>query len=154
MYEPQDIANWILGSIDRESGDSITHLKLQKLLYYAQAWALVILNHPLFDEDFRAWTHGPVLLSIFRKYKNFGCEAINIPNKIKKIDADTEELLNDVLSAYGEKSAKMLERLTHSETPWVKARAGLPEEARCDNIITKSSMEVYYKKLYEEADEQ
>ncbi len=74
---PNDVANWFLCNIDREAGDSITHLKLQKLLYYAQAWSLVLKGKSLFEEDFEAWAHGPVLPSIFEQYKNMGFQALS-----------------------------------------------------------------------------
>lgn len=152
-YSPDDIAKWILGSIDRDSGDSITHLKLQKLLYYSQAWALVILERPLFDEDFQAWTHGPVLPSIFHEYKDYSWEAIPAPDTKVSIDEETEALLKDVLSVYGELSAKRLESITHREAPWTEARGDLPDEARCTGIISKDRMRDYYSTLYAEADE-
>ena len=40
--------------------ESMTHLKLQKLCYYAQAWYLTIYGQRLFNEEFQAWLHGPV----------------------------------------------------------------------------------------------
>ena len=69
IYSAQDVANWFLAKADYEAGDVITPLKLQKLLYYAQGWTLAILNKNLFEEDFQAWTHGPAIPSIYRKYK-------------------------------------------------------------------------------------
>src|SRR5258708_4115865 len=71
-----DVANWFLAAMDRGAGDSITHLKLQKLVYYAQAWSLALRNKPLFDEDFVAWTHGPVVKSVWRRFKGYGLDAI------------------------------------------------------------------------------
>jgi uncharacterized phage-associated protein len=48
-YTPSQIADWFLCNIDREAGEAITHLKLHKLVYYAQAWSLSLLNESLFD---------------------------------------------------------------------------------------------------------
>jgi uncharacterized phage-associated protein len=66
---PQLIANYFIQSVDTDSGDNITHLKLQKLMYFAQAWYLANINKVLFDEDMQAWAHGPVTPSIWHKYK-------------------------------------------------------------------------------------
>ena len=55
MATALQIADWFAGAIDREAGDSITHLKLQKLVYYAQAWFLALNDKPLFEEEMQAW---------------------------------------------------------------------------------------------------
>ena len=50
------VAEYIL---EREG--AISTMKLQKLLYFAQGWSLAITNEPLFEDDFEAWSSGPVL---------------------------------------------------------------------------------------------
>lgn len=152
MKTAVDVANWILASIDREAGDSITHLKLQKLIYYAQAWSLAIRNRPLFREDFQAWAHGPVVESVYREFREFGWDAIPAPESVPEFDAETEELLSDVLEVYGDFSAKHLEQMTHAERPWVDARGNLPPEARSNAIIPKEAMAKYYRELLERQD--
>ena len=52
----------------RDRGENLTNLKLQKLLYYAQAWYLALYNVALFEEDFQAWVHGPVLYSQYCRF--------------------------------------------------------------------------------------
>ena len=69
------IANFFLSIVDRESGSSITPLKLQKILYYAQGYYLAKENRPLFKEDFEAWAHGPANPGIYDKYKDYGNNA-------------------------------------------------------------------------------
>ena len=64
-YSPLDIAKWFINATDRDSGDAITHLKVQKLVYYAQGWAMAYLGSPLFEEDIQAWAHGPVVPSVW-----------------------------------------------------------------------------------------
>lgn len=145
MVTPRDVADWFLARVDEEGGE-LTHLKLQKLLYYAQAWSLALLDRPIFSEDFEAWAHGPVLQSIWRDYRTFGWEPLPVPEEYDEFDDDTEELLEAVLGAYGEYSGKLLEKMTHRETPWLKARGDLPPEAACNKKITKQSMKTYYKR--------
>lgn len=69
-YTANDIANWFLVTIDREAGETLSHLKLQKLVYYAQVWSLALFDKPLFDEDFEAWTYGPALPSLYQRFKD------------------------------------------------------------------------------------
>ena len=151
-YTACDVAHWIVANIDRDAGDSITHLKLQKLTYYAQAWALVILGRPLFDEDFQAWAHGPVVESVFREYRSFGWDALPCPDEVPDFDDEDSELLANVVDVYGDLSAKHLERMTHAEDPWRDARGNLPPEARSNAVIPKSRIKEYYKSLYEKTD--
>lgn len=139
-----DVANWFICNIDREAGDSITHLKLQKLVYYAEAWNLALNKESLFGEDFEAWAHGPVIPGLYHVYKEYGFEALPMCDCEDNIDSETEKILLEVKRVYGELSAKKLETLTHSEKPWQEARNGIPPEASCTNIISKTTMEEFY----------
>jgi len=147
MYLPRDIAAWFVQRINREAGDSITHLKLQKLLYYAQAWSLVMLDRPLFQEDFEAWTHGPVLKSVYQEYRRWGYDAIPGPESEPVLDVDTVQVLEDVHRIYGERSASALENLTHAEDPWNVARGPIPPDVPSSARIPKASMKDYYAKM-------
>lgn len=149
-YKATDIANWFLCHIDRDAGDSITHLKLQKLLYYAQAWCMVLSGKSLFEDDFEAWSHGPVLPNIYNGYKRYGFEALPSCECGNNIQEDVEGILAEVQRVYGEKSAKYLGELTHHEAPWIEARNGLPLEVRCSNIISKENMRRFYSEMLQE----
>ena len=61
------VADYIIRSA-HESGELITNLKLQKLVYYAQAWHLALFDEPLFDDPIEAWVHGPVVSSLYSKF--------------------------------------------------------------------------------------
>lgn len=152
IYKPEQIADWFLLNVDREKGDLITHLKLQKLVYYAQAWSLALFDRPLFEEDFQAWMHGPVLPSLYHRHKDYKYEPLPAPEGAVDLDPDTEALLTDLLNTYGEKSAKALEELTHQEEPWIRARGGLSIEEYCREIIPKDHMKEFYRRLYDEVD--
>ena len=80
MFKVEDIANWFLNENRRqmnfEDSEYITNLKLQKLLYYAQGHYLAEQNTPLFNENFLAWEHGPVIRKIYDKYKTNGAKGI------------------------------------------------------------------------------
>ena len=153
-YTPEQIANWFLCSIDRSSGEAITHLKLQKLVFYAQAWSLALFDRPLFKEDIEAWAHGPVVPSLFNKYRGKRWSNLEAPPTCPKFNKETEGLLKEVLSIYGKYDAKYLERLTHQEGIWKKARIGVPPEGASSCVISKEKMRKYFLKLYRESNEE
>lgn len=144
MYKSRQIADWII----HKTHGNITHSKLQKLLYYCQAWHYTIFNEVLFDERIEAWAHGPVVPSQYRRfsyirlYDNIKINNLNVDVPI--LCPKTEELLNEVMNIYGEHSADYLEKLTHRENPWKETRGDLPEYARSDKEITLNLMKEYY----------
>lgn len=150
MATAVDVADWFLAVIDREAGDSITHLKLQKLVYYAQAWSLALRGVPLFDEDMRAWAHGPVAESVWNKYRGNRWDALPHPGYIPELPDEDADFIGEVLDVYGDFSAKHLEEMTHRELPWIEARGSLPPEERSNTPISKRTMSDFYKKMYEE----
>ena len=125
----------------------ITNKKLQKLLYYAQAWSLVMRNKKIFQDKIEAWVHGPAIRAVYAQYKKFGFNPITISiskESIDKIPTDIKKFLNQVWAAYGKFDAAYLERLTHSETPWQKARDGLEAYIGSENEISLLVMEEFY----------
>src|SRR4051812_40137322 len=100
-YSALDIARWFINATDRESGDDITHLKVQKLVYYAQAWSLAYFDRPLFDEDMQAWAHGPVAPTVWEQFKGLGFSSIPEQRVRRKIDGDAARLLAAVQRKYG-----------------------------------------------------
>ncbi len=136
------------------SGKVITNKKIQKLVYYAQAWSLVVNKKPLFKEKIEAWVHGPAIKSVYAKYKEFGFNPIKkepdieLINKISDID---KNLLEQVWKLYGKYDSSYLEMLTHSEAPWQDARAGLEASENSEQEITRKSMMDFYTRKMEEA---
>jgi uncharacterized phage-associated protein len=147
-YSALDIAKWFINAADREAGDAITHLKIQKLVYYGQGWSMALLRHPLFDENLLAWTHGPVARTVWDKYKDSGFDSIGWEKITKRITGNASLLLEAVNDKYNVFSAKQLERMTHSEPPWMEARGGIPLEAKSDRPISKDTMEKYFRGLF------
>jgi uncharacterized phage-associated protein len=118
----QFVADYFLANVDAESGDNISNLKLQKLLYYAQGFHLAMQGESLFPESLVAWKHGPVVRPIWRKYKACGFNAIARPENYQADDYAPEirELLDAVYATYGQFTPKRLEQMTHKEPPWQK----------------------------------
>lgn len=139
-------------------GESVSPKKLQKLIYYVEAWHLVYFDKTLIDENFEAWVHGPVVPELYQYLKQFGYDNIEIIddeldsakeriNKVAKennLTDDQMELIYSVLNRYGSLTSFELEMLTHSEQPWIEARQGIPPHERCTNIISKEEMKAFY----------
>jgi len=144
------ISDYFIG-LSNETGSLITNLKLQKLVYYAQAWSLALNNKELFSNDFEAWVHGPVLFDLYNNYRaqkwNPISKAVKLSDIESQLDAETKALLEDVAQVYFELDAYKLERLTHLEAPWLEARGSIAENEPCNNIISKTTMKSYYNGL-------
>ena len=144
------IAKYFIWKANKE-GVKLTNKKLQKLIYYAQAWNMVFKNKPLFDDKIEAWIHGPAVFSIYQEYKKYGFSTINEKVKdIEVVDIPSKDVLDKVWNTYKGYDAKYLEILTHSETPWQKARAHLDVNESSKAIISLEDMKKYYSALLED----
>lgn len=143
ILAPTAVATWFINRIDRAAGEAITHLKVQKLVYYADAWFLANYDRALINDDFEAWAHGPVVRSLYEKYRECGFSALE-PEKPKTIPDAVVPILDAVHQEYGQFSAKRLEGLTHHEDPWKLTRGNLAPEAKCTRPIDKLLMRNYY----------
>ena len=141
-----DVAKYFLYKANQE-GDLITNLKMQKLLYYAQAWYLVNFGKPLFDDHILAWNLGPVVKSVYNEYKEFRHTPImfeeDFGENIKQFDKDDLRFLDDFYDQFSCYSAHDLVNMSHSEDPWKKAYK------TASQIIDLKLMKDFYTKLYE-----
>lgn len=139
-------------ALANETGDFISNLKLQKLVYYAEAWHLANYDDSLIKEEFQAWVHGPAIPALYGEYKNFGWQPIIRTELVEgtfdglksKFSQRSNLLLKAVVDSYFPLTAFELEKMTHNELPWIEARQGLPDDAPSNNIISKVSMKAYY----------
>ena len=148
MRIPQENIYSLADYILKKQG-AMTAMKLQKLLYYSQAWSLVWDEKPLFSQRIEAWANGPVVPEIYNKHKGLFELSKDFFNKKKKVTFTTEQekTINAVLKGYGEKSSFELSELTHREAPWKNAREGLEPGERGSREITHSAMAEYYSSL-------
>jgi uncharacterized phage-associated protein len=142
MASVHDVAAYIL----KRSG-ALSTVKLQKLVYYSQAWHLVWDDEPLFEAQVEAWANGPVAPKLYQKHR--GSFRVNgwkwgDANALKLNEGETVDV---ILSTYGKKSAQWLSELTHSEDPWREARGDLAPGERGDAVITQAAMVEYYGSL-------
>lgn len=147
-YELDDVVQWFL------SKGSMSPKKLQKLLYYAYSWTLTLTNesiddlrNKLFEENFEAWVHGPVIPEVYQRFKHYGYADIVLDEVHNvKFDEDIENILNQVWDVYGGYSGNELESITHQEKPWLIARNGLPVLEPSRNKISDVDIFSYYLK--------
>lgn len=139
----RDVAEYIL----RSRGE-MTAMKLQKLVYYSQAWSLVWDERPLFEDKIEAWANGPVAPNLYDAHRGqFSVRAGHIGGDPSKLDDTARETIDAVLNFYGDKTAQWLSDLTHSEAPWIDAREGLDPGERSSRAITPAAMAEYYGSL-------
>lgn len=139
--ELENVSNTII-CIHREIfEESPSPMKLQKLCYYAQGYALAE-DGPIFPEDFQAWQHGPVIYDLYSKFKHFQWRQIG--DEVGEITADLKEFINEIVSAYGRYDGAALSTMTHREKPWLEARKGLDESQGSTATITKDSLSDFF----------
>jgi putative zinc finger/helix-turn-helix YgiT family protein len=129
----------------------ITPLALQKALYYVQGFSYAFYHAFLFAEDCEAWVHGPVYREIYKRYSAYRFDPIDSMDEFDGLSLSGEDklLLDSVVRHVCCYSGKTLEAFTHSETPWVSARMGLPAEALSSKIIPKQSIGEYFTSVKE-----
>lgn len=152
MYKAERIADFII-CLAQENGDLITNLKLQKLLYYAQAWFLVNNNNQkLFNDDIVAWQYGPVVRAVYERYQSFGRNPINIECNIntdfEDLSIEVKIYLREFCENFLRFSATELVGMTHQELPWNEAvRKGQ------GSIISTDTMFDFYTRMLQDETE-
>lgn len=139
--------------------EKMSHKKIQKLCYYAQAWSQTLNATDIVEGiEFEAWVHGPVNKKIWDKCKEFGWREIMIdPEYVEKSKFECDaafcrqqvDILELVWDTYGKYSADDLEALTHSEMPWLEAREGKSQLQNSRKKINRETMKKYYQEYYE-----
>lgn len=154
-YTALDIANWFIekaNHIEIDDGvyEGITNLKLQKIVYLAQAASLAINGKPLFNDEIQAWMYGPVIPSVYNHYHSYKDRKIDKPDKTVNIDTKTTELLESVWELFGGYSASQLVTITHGHSPWIDTfRNG--QGAR--QVIPQEKMRLFYRNIFSLAEE-
>ena len=121
--------------------------KLQKLVYYCQAWHLVWERKQLFPDKIEAWANGPVVPSLFRQHRgSFKVSSWPKGNADRLTNAE-KTTVDAVVDYYGKRPGHILAALTHREGPWREARQGLAPGERGQVEITPKAMLGYYEGL-------
>lgn len=141
MRRANEIALYFIRLSEMQDEESISNLKLQKLLYYSQGLHLALYDQCLFPEPIEAWMHGPVVPKIYQKYKANFSKVVSDQNSdaIPKFTDKEREVLDEVYNVYGQYSAWKLREMTHDELPWKDTPKGA--------VITPQLMKDYFKTL-------
>jgi len=147
-YSATNVANYFIYLAsqtfidDNEEREGITNLKLQKILYFAQAYYLAKFNKPLFSNNIEAWEYGPVIPDVYRKFKKYGSNSIILEEDESSLSEKDKEILSkEIWETFGGYSVSRLVDITHAHTPWKDAYASE------DKIISNKSLGEYYRPL-------
>ncbi|MCP4698854.1 MAG: DUF4065 domain-containing protein [Gammaproteobacteria bacterium] len=147
-----EVADFFLSFV-HEHGDYLSQLKLHKLVFYSDAWFMVNnAGQPLIKDNFEAWIHGPVIRSLYNRFKDYRWQPILEPVDKPKLTQHQEAHLLETYQVFGKCSAYELEQMVHEEEPWIKARDGFAADEACENIIDKSLMYSFYTSVSKEKD--
>lgn len=142
MSAVEDVAVHIL-----ENLGTISTMKLQKLVYYSQAYNLVCFDMPLFSEKIEAWVNGPVVPKLYETHKRqsvVGASDLVLSCPSGEVSDQEISSIEHVISCLGSYNGVELSQLTHSEDPWKDARIGLQVNERSQNIITIEKIKEFY----------
>ena len=154
MYKTGRIDSVVLANYILKHYGPMSHLKLQKLLFYCDAYCLAFFGEELISDKFEAWVHGPVCRRVFNEMKGSSILYADMSySPIPGVDEDTifnelpfdlRDLLNDVLGNLTQWTGIELERATHQELPWIEARRGYGEADKCHVEISKETTRAFY----------
>lgn len=136
-----------------EKLEEVTPLMLQKLLYFIQGIYSALYGRPIFEEDCRAWVHGPVYPEVYELFRDFKYNPIDDARFALfegTADALTEEeknVIDLVVNTFGMYGGKVLERITHNETPWKEARKGYGDSIPSSELLSKERIMKYYEAI-------
>ncbi len=153
MASIKNVSDFIIQTLNSDGNESdLSALKLQKLLYYTQAWHLAFYDKPLFEGKFEAWIHGPVNREIYDLYKGtkyaystIGLSDVFDQESVNKLSKEEILHIQSVLDSYAKFTPSQLEYMSHSEAPWIEARGGISSFKRCENVINEDLMRDFYK---------
>ena len=135
-----EVAKYLLLLADNNQGDTLSNLKMQKLLYYAQGYSLALFDTPIFQDRIEAWEYGPVVKNVYNAFKKYGKESISF-NELENFSTDEiakhqehQDLLVFIFKKYGSYGAWKLADKTHNEPPYkehfkINLNNEIPKEA-------------------------
>ena len=158
MYKVLDICRHIINYSD-EKGYGISNLKLQKVLYFIQAYFVCFTEkkEPCFEENIEAWEFGPVVPVAYHEYKQYGSNEIPKINTVMEINfgktfnfkivpyddsvisTQDKQVIDGLVEKFSNYSAATLVSITHNQSPWIEAYNNGK-----NSVITIESMRAYY----------
>jgi uncharacterized phage-associated protein len=150
MATLDDTVDYVIARTTADGG-TLNLLKLHKLVFYCQAWFLVFFGRVLFEGKFEAWVHGPASRELYKRfvdtkymYSSVTTDDIRHGFTVERLTEEERAQIDSVLEVYAGMTGTQLEMLTHSEDPWLKARAGIPAHVACRTEIDNDEIRSYY----------
>lgn len=150
-YNVNIVADYVIQRLNADEDMNLVNLKLQKLVYYLQAWFLGINGERFLDCSFEAWVHGPVCRELYDRFKGsktlysfISMEDVQDKNSASCIESQDKDFINYILDNYAGFSGVELEAMTHKEMPWKEARNGIAPMLACEKVISEDTMREYY----------
>lgn len=118
--DPLAVAAYFIRADQERDEPDVTPMKLEKLIYFAQAHYLAATRHRMFDADVEAWEHGPAVTAVWKEFtgRQIICPEAHDPVMLRDVPPDVEDFLDRVWDKYGDLSATQLRKLTHRQAPW------------------------------------
>lgn len=138
-----------------EELEEVTPLMLQKLLYFIQGIYSALYGKPLFEEDCRAWVHGPVYPEVYTLFRDFKYNPIDdvrfglLKGTDDVLTEEERDVIDRVVNTFGIYGGKVLERITHNEEPWKSVRKGYGDQVPSSELVSKDSIRKYYERVNE-----
>ncbi|MEV8437134.1 type II toxin-antitoxin system antitoxin SocA domain-containing protein [Actinosynnema sp. NPDC051121] len=142
MADVHDVAAALLDATGPESP-----MKLQKLLYYAQAWHLAEHGEPLFDARIEAWRRGPVVPEVYHRHQGRSEVRAWEEGDPGRLAERERAVVASVVDRYGHFTRHQLSDMAHDEEPWRAARDGLPESEPGNAPLSHEVMARYFRRL-------
>ena len=133
-----------------EKLEEVTPLMLQKLLYFTQGVYSALYGKPIFEEDCRAWVHGPVYAEVYELFRDFKYNPIDdarfalLEGTADALTEEEKNVIDLVVNTFGMYGGKVLERITHNEDPWKEARKGYGDSIPSSELLPKDRIMRYY----------
>jgi uncharacterized phage-associated protein len=153
MESPLAVANYFIQK-SFDTGKELTPMKLVKLVYIAHGWHLALTDEPLINEAIQAWKYGPVINSVYHRFKKYGntqitqTESEYISNQVVMpcVHDVLKTFLNKIWEVYGHYNGVQLSSLTHQpNTPWYQVWHQSAGKKNQFVIIPNDLIKLHYK---------
>ena len=140
-YPAEDVANYIIGYCGSKG---ITHLVLQKILYFVAGEFFKYDGRDILSPEFHAWKLGPVIPSIYETFCIYGESRLRPSSQNPpEIREDDQKIINTVVDYWIEKPVWTIVGKAHETDPWKDTYTDFGRWSR----ISKASMKRYFEKI-------
>jgi uncharacterized phage-associated protein len=155
MLTADDVTDYLLSKETKANGKDITNLDVHKILYFAQGWHLAINGERLFQEELRAWVHGPVVPEIYFRLAQYEKYPIPITevrgDPVHDLPEAVRNFLDQIWTKYSALQTGKLVDLTHEQAPWRNARRDTEARQKSEEPLSTSDMMEFFRTKYHRA---